>query len=150
MLVSRKQDWIVHEEQAPVVSVKSKPAVNKRLRQKGLLLVAFMVLIAMAVTVQRELIVRTGYSVVTLKSQAATMEKENEQLRLEIAKLKSQQRIKAIATNQLGMVAPQTLLYASAADGKTASVHAKPEERAVSFKAISVAKVGGAETDKGR
>ena len=150
MLVSRKQDWIVHEEQAPVVSVKSKPAVNKRLRQKGLLLVAFMVLIAMAVTAQRELIVRTGYSVVTLKSQAATMEKENEQLRLEIAKLKSQQRIKAIATNQLGMVAPQALLYASAGDGKTANMQVKAEEKNIFAKVIAVAKAGGAETDKGR
>ena len=41
------------------------------------------------------------------------LEKENEQLQLEIAQLKAPQRIQAVATRELGMVTPQNLYCVS-------------------------------------
>lgn len=151
MLVARKQDWRVHEEQTREVSARQKPAINNNLRKKCLFLVSLMVLFAMVITVQQEMIVRSGYDLVKLKSQAASVQKENELLRLEIAKLKTQHRIKEIAINQLGMVEPQSMLYASAANAKSDNpLEPGRSEKMVSERLLSVAKAGVAEANKGR
>lgn len=151
MLVARKQDWRVHEEQSAQVSAKPTPAINNNLRKKCLLLISVMVLIAMAITVQREMIVRSGYDLVSLKSQSAVIQKENELLRLEIAKLKTQHRIKEIAKGQLGMVEPQTMLYASLPNTKSNNhMTAAGSEKTASEKLLSVVKAGVAEANKGR
>ncbi len=68
----------------------------------------------MIVTIQSEITVRAGYQLVDLKDQAAKLEKENELLRLDIARLKSPERIQQIATRDLGMVVPKNTYYASA------------------------------------
>lgn len=106
MLVSKKQEWeLYQEEPAPVITT-SKPSLNTGLRAKCLIVVVLLALIAMFVTVRSEAIIRAGYDLVQLKAQLIKAEKENELLRLEIAKLKSPQRIQAIAANELGMVVP--------------------------------------------
>lgn len=151
MIVARKQDWRVHEEQTREVSARQKPAINNKLRKKCLFLVSLMVLFAMVITIQQEMIVRSGYDLVKLKSEAASVQKENELLRLEIAKLKTQHRIKEIAINQLGMVEPQSMLYASAANVKSDKpLEPVGSEKMVSERLLSVAKAGVAEANKGR
>jgi len=113
MLVSRKQDWMVQDEiVVPSLPTKSTPKVNKSLRSKCLILAATLAVMAMAVTLQSEYIVRSGYNLVQLKAQAAKLEKENELLRLDIAKLKSPQRIQQIATSQVWLCPRQCYMPA--------------------------------------
>ncbi len=148
MLVSRKQEWDVQEEQTPSVSAQTKPAINKDLRNKCLVVVAILAAMAMAVTVQSEMIVRSGYGLVQLKAQATSLEKENEQLRLDIAKLKSPQRIQEIAISQLGMVAPQTILYANHTAKPT--ITQTGQEKSLIAQVVAALKEGIAEASKGR
>lgn len=149
MLVSRKQEWIINEERTPSVPAKVKPPINKNLRKKCLFVAAIMAIMAMLVTVQSEVIVRSGYGLVQLKEQAAALEKENELLRLEIAKLKSPQRIQDIAVNKLGMVAPQTMLYANTSNSKAQNASAG-QDKTLGSQVISVLKPATAEASKGR
>jgi len=150
MLVSRKQDWMVQDEiVVPSLPTKSTPKVNKSLRSKCLILAATLAVMAMAVTLQSEFIVRSGYTLVQLKAQAAKLEKENELLRLDIAKLKSPQRIQQIATSQLGMVMPQTVLYASSI-GQSSPEVASGQGKTITDKVVGIFKAGTAEASKGR
>lgn len=119
MLVSRKQEWLEYEQPAEVKP--QKPQVRKiaarpdaGLRRRCLQLIGLVVAVAMLIAVHSEAIIRSGYDLVEMKAQAAKLEKENEALRLDIAKLKSPQRIQQIATGELGMVLPQNAYYATA------------------------------------
>ncbi|NPV26570.1 MAG: septum formation initiator family protein [Firmicutes bacterium] len=51
--------------------------------------------------------VRLGYQVVALQNEIASIKKENAYLELEVARLKSLDRIEQVATTRLGMVKPQ-------------------------------------------
>lgn len=119
MLVNKKQDWELYEEPSTLSKTEHLPQISRlniALRVKCLVTVIIATIIAMVVTVQSESIVRTGYNLVKMKAQVAKIEKENEVLRLDIAKLKSPQRIQQIATTQLGMVVPQNIYCAATAD----------------------------------
>ncbi len=65
--------------------------------------------LAMAVTWGSAAIVKAGYDLVQARSCLTRMEKQNELLRLEMAQLKSPQRIQNIAIGQLGMIKPQAV-----------------------------------------
>jgi len=67
-------------------------------------------LLAMFVTWGSSAIVKSGYELVQARACLSKMEKQNELLRLEMAQLKSPQRIQNIAVGQLGMMKPQ-LIY---------------------------------------
>jgi cell division protein FtsL len=54
-----------------------------------------------------------GYELVAIQQQADQMEQENERLKIEIAKLKSPDRIKSIAQDQLGMSVPKQTYFSS-------------------------------------
>jgi cell division protein FtsL len=91
---------------------------------------------AMLVTMQSASIVNAGYELVQIKAQMAALEKNNDQLKLDIAKLKSPQRIQAIATQDLGMIIPKSVYYASASvlpSGKTG-----PDEQATANHTTSI------------
>jgi cell division protein FtsL len=64
-----------------------------------------------AITFQSASLIQSGYDLVQLKGQAAQLEKNNELLRLDIAKLKSPERIQQIATDQLGLVQSKNTYY---------------------------------------
>ncbi|MBP2653099.1 MAG: cell division protein FtsL family protein [Firmicutes bacterium] len=124
MLVDRKQEW---NQYSPPESPKSTSPKRRRLSKpdkgfgkKCLKLVVVAIAAAMMITVQSEAMVRAGYDLVQMKKEAAKVEKENDALRLEIAKLKSPQRIVRIASSELGMVKPQTAYFAVT---KPAEVH---------------------------
>ena len=51
---------------------------------------------------------QAGYKLTEIKAQVAVLEKENQTLRIDIAKLKSTERIEEIATHELGLVLPDT------------------------------------------
>ncbi|QJW48823.1 hypothetical protein HA075_26445 [bacterium BFN5] len=69
MLVSRKQEWDVYQEElAPVIPI-SKPSVDTALRAKCLTVVVLLAVIAMFITIRSEAIVRAGYDLVQTKAQ---------------------------------------------------------------------------------
>ncbi len=93
---------------------------SRSLRMRCLLVVLFLISFGAFVTARSATIVSEGYELVDMKSQALRLEKENEILRLEVAQLKSPQRIQAIAVSQLGMVVP-TNVYCSTANNSAGS-----------------------------
>lgn len=62
---------------------------------------------AMLVTIGSGISASRGYALVEAQRQAEALEQENERLKIDIAKLKSPERIKDIAQNQLGMEVPK-------------------------------------------
>lgn len=130
MLVNKKQDWDIYQQQE-VPSVKKhsvKPDIA--LRVKCLTTAVIAIFIAMFLTVCSEAIIRSGYELVQMKLQVIKLEKENELIKLDIAKLRSPQRIQSIATNELGMVMPQSVYYA---EGMAKSIDLKKEKGIVSM-----------------
>lgn len=125
MLVDKKEEWYVYEEVAtPQVSEKPLKAkhtarTNCALRIKCLLTVILTALFAGYFTVQSEAIIRSGYDLVKTKAELAKVERENEALRLDIAKLKAPQRIQKIAINELGMIVPKNMYSIASAKVNT-------------------------------
>ena len=117
MLVNRKQEWAYESapQWAPPPVAVTAPRPYPSRRRQFLQLILLAATLAMLITIHSEYMVRAGYDLVEMKAQAAKLEKENDLLRLEIAKLKSPQRIQQIATSQFGMVVPQNAYYATAA-----------------------------------
>ena len=65
----------------------------------------------MAVTVRSGISASRGYELVAIQQQIQQVEQENERLRIEIARLKSPQRIEQIATDELGMEVPKKMYF---------------------------------------
>jgi cell division protein FtsL len=151
MLVQKKQELYVYEQEAASPAPKIVQKADKQLRVKCLILVSMAILIAVVTTMQSAAIVQAGYDLVKVKSQVAKLEKENELLRLDIAKLKSPQRIEAIAMNELGMVIPRNAYFAVAATpsaDQSLTVPVQPES--IAEQMLSAIKVHKAEASKGR
>jgi cell division protein FtsL len=90
-----------------------KTVLDTRLRSHGQLLFLTMTVLALLVTVGSGISASRGYELVALQQQAEQKEQENERLKIEIAKLKSPDRIKAIAKDQLGMEVPRQTYFSS-------------------------------------
>lgn len=63
--------------------------------------------LAMLVTIGSGVSASRGYALVEVQRQAEALEQENERLKIDIAKLKSPERIKNIAKDQLEMEVPK-------------------------------------------
>lgn len=114
MLVNKKQEWDIYQQlEVPSVKKRCLPKLDIALRIKCLTTIILVAVAAMFVTICSESIIRAGYDLVQMKSQVAKLEKENELLQLDIAKLRAPQRIQNIASTQLGMVVPQSVYYAT-------------------------------------
>lgn len=149
MLVNKRQEWFVYEEQvAPPVETPS-PRLKRRGKLNFLSAIFIAAVMALLVTVQSAAIVQAGYDLVQMKAQLAKLEKENELLRLDIAKLKSPQRIQHIATSQLGMVVPERI-YCSANTTNTAEKAQGTTGSTVAAEIRNFFTVGRAEASKGR
>lgn len=143
MLVNRKQEWEFQEEIIePAIQTPAALQVNFNLRSKCFTIGILVAVMAMLVTVQSEMIVRSGYDLVDIKKQITQLERDNEQLRLDIAKLKSPQRIQNIADKELGMVLPQKIYRAAVAG---LSENPKTGGKAATDKYIGMLQVNGAE-----
>lgn len=131
MLVNRKQEWVefYQPEPAPQPIVPAKPRPYPSIRKQCLQLIALAAALAMLITIHSEFIVHAGYDLVEMKAQVAKMEKENDLLRLEVAKLKSPQRIQQIATSKLGMVLPQSAYFAAASKTDAAGSGGKTDDQ---------------------
>lgn len=131
MLVNRKYQSDVYEQHEVPPARRSLPKLDIALRAKCLVTIMLLAAIAVVATVRSEAIVRNGYDLVQMKSKTLSLQKENELLRLDIAKLKSPQRIQAIATTELGMVMPKGV-YCAASHVESAPVAAEKEKGLVS------------------
>lgn len=147
MLVNRKQEWVElpEPERAPLAVAVAQPRPYPSLRKQFLQLILLAAALAMLITVHSAVMVQAGYDLVEMKAQAAKLERDNELLRLEIAKLKSPQRIQQIATNQLGMVTPQNAYYATAAPSASGTVAGEKNG-----KVVGMLRINKAEASKGR
>ena len=91
--------------------IKRKPKLDHLLRSRCR--VAFLVIsvLAMLVVIRSGISASRGYTLVATQNQAQQIEMENERLRIDIAKLKSPQRIKQIASEELGMTVPKKMYF---------------------------------------
>jgi len=131
MLANRKQQNDVYQQQATPTTIRSLPKLDIVLRTKCLITVVLIAVVAIFVTVRSETIIRAGYDLVQMKSQALSLQRENQQLRLDIAKLKSPQRIQYIATAELGMVVPQNV-YRAESSPRSVQPNADKEKSLIS------------------
>lgn len=136
MLASKKQDWAVSREYALETQVRRQPrkyvCLDVELRKKCCAFVVLLLLLAGIATLQSERIVSNGYQYVQLQNELRDVEQKNEKLRVEIARLKSLERIQTIAKNDLGMNTPKQIYAASSAvrgSGKLASAVEKESPR---------------------
>lgn len=90
-----------------------KTVLDTTTRSHCQLLFLTMAVLALLVTVGSGVSASRGYELVAVQQQAEQKEQENERLRIEIAKLKSPERIKAIAQDQLGMSVPKQTYFSS-------------------------------------
>lgn len=107
----------MYEEQ-PVQPVRQnrivqKSYLNTHLRAKCLLLVWLLAVMIMAVAIRSSIIAGQGYELVQTQQQAERLEQVNEQMKIENARLKSPQRVRAIAQEKLGMSVPTKVYFAS-------------------------------------
>lgn len=104
---------IGREEPAARPVVSEKLRLNTRLRSKCLVLLAFVSALAMLLTFLNGLSASRGYDLVQAKQETIRIEAENERLRLEVAQMKTPQRIKQIAVDNLGMQVAGKVYFAS-------------------------------------
>lgn len=101
----------ISTEQTSLTLIKGKPRLNHLLRSRCRVAFIIFAVLAMAVVIRSGISASRGYALVATQNQAQQLELENERLRVEIAQLKSPQRIKQIAEEQLGMKVPQKMYF---------------------------------------
>lgn len=87
--------------------------LNVALRRQCFVLVVVISALAMLITARSSMIAARGYELGQIQQSAAMLETENAQLQIEIAKLKSPQRIKDLAAQDFGMSIPTQVYFAS-------------------------------------
>ncbi|CQR71298.1 Cell division protein FtsL [Sporomusa ovata DSM 2662] len=152
MLVHKKQEIPVCEQETALPTPKMVRKADKQLRAKCLMLVILAAVMAAVTTIQSAAIIQAGYDLVRVKSQVAKIEKENELLRLDIAKLKSPQRIEEYATKNLGMVVPKNAYFATTVMPESSHSQSTPVDSndGIADKVLSAIKVHTVEASKGR
>jgi cell division protein FtsL len=87
---------------------RARTRLSGRSRQKILLLglVLLAIILAFGKTFLAVQIVIKGYELDALKGEITTMQRDNERLQLEVARLKAPERVAQVATTRLGMVEP--------------------------------------------
>ena len=120
MAQALRKVWVEEPEKQPVVrrSRRRRPVqavrayVDTDLRFKALVLFVLFAVTATVTLVRSEVSAMRGYELVQLRQQAIQLEQENKNLELVIAEMKAPQRIKDLATNELGMVVPKEFYFA--------------------------------------
>ncbi len=86
--------------------------LDTELRSKILILCMLFAVTATVTLIRSEVSAMRGYELVQIQREAAQLERENKDIELKIAQLKAPQRIKELATNELGMVVPKEVYFA--------------------------------------
>jgi len=117
LIIKRKAKPINNPEQrensseASLTLIKGQPRLNHLLRSRCRIAFIVFAILAMAVVIRSGISASRGYALVATQNQAQQLELENERLRVEIAQLKSPQRIKQIAEEELGMKVPRKMYF---------------------------------------
>lgn len=91
----------------------ARPRINADLRNRAAILALAVTVAVSVITVRSGISATRGYELVQMQRAAAQLERENQQLEIDIARLKAPQRIRDIATNELGMIVPQDVYFAA-------------------------------------
>ena len=115
MLAQRK---IVYDEsQKNYKQMKTKKLVNVNVNNalRSRCIILFVVVIALAgfFILRSGVAASNAYYLNQLKNQSTVLEAENSRLHLEIAHLKSPERIQSIATQELGMIVPDKFFFST-------------------------------------
>jgi cell division protein FtsL len=87
---------------------RSHQGVSKAVQKiKALALVLLALMLCFSMTFLAIMNVMKGYQITSIKQEINTLQRENERLQLEVARLRAPERIAAVATDQLGMAEPQ-------------------------------------------
>ena len=98
-------------KEAELTLINGRPRLNHLLRSRCRVAFTVFAILAMAVVIRSGISASRGYALVATQNQAQQLELENERLRVEIAQLKSPQRIKQIAEDELGMIVPRKMYF---------------------------------------
>lgn len=106
-----RQITIPQQKQAR--NVRQRPQVNGALRSTCLVL--FIITAAMTIffLIRSGMAAERAYALNQIKSKASVLESENARLHLDIAQLKSPERIRAIAVQDLGMIMPDKFFFST-------------------------------------
>ena len=105
--IEEEQQLLRQEPKEPLL----KTVLDTSTRSHAQLLFLTMAVLALLVTVGSGVSASRGYALIEVQRQAEQLEQENERLKIDIAKLKSPDRIKSIATDQLGMEVPKRTYF---------------------------------------
>lgn len=86
-------------------SYRGKSSARQKLKILALVLLAL--LLCFGMTFMTVVNVLMGYKITSIKQEINSLQRENERLQLEVARLRAPERIAAVATEQLGMAEPQ-------------------------------------------
>ena len=101
-----------HErEQRTLKLIRNRTKLDRNLRSHCQIAFIIISILAMLVVIRSGISASRGYALVATQNQAQQLEQDNERLRIEIAKLKSPERIKQIAEDDLGMVVPKKMYF---------------------------------------
>lgn len=98
-------------EKPYVVRTGLRGTLDRPMRSKFRTAFLLFTVLAMAVTIRSGISASRGYVLVNTQQQAQAIEQENARLRIEIAHLKSPQRIRDIAVKELGMEEPTKVYF---------------------------------------
>jgi len=103
-------------EVVPVQRAVGRPPLASPVSRRALFLplILLAALVSLLYLSQTSDVATTGYDIADLQSQKATLEMENEQLRLQIAQLESLDRVDQAATTRLHMGPPRQAVYVTA------------------------------------
>ena len=116
MLARREIDWREYDKSEEVAATQRipEPKLNTTMRRHCLALAVVLTLFAAVMTARSDTLNQMGSDLVNLKEMESAMMCSNENLQVEIAQLQSLERIKGIATQQLGMKQPTAQWYVKA------------------------------------
>ena len=134
MLAKREIDWREYGRPEEITEPQRipEPKLNTTMRRHCLALAVVLTLFAAVMTARSDTLNQTGSDLVNLKEKESAMICSNENLQVEIAQLQSLERIKGIATQQLGMKQPTAQWYVKAAVSPEKS--GSPSTNAVALK----------------
>ena len=98
-------------QEASLKVIDGRPRLNHLLRSRCRVAFILFAILSMLVVIRSGICASRGYALVATQNQAQQLELENERLRVEIAQLKSPQRIKQIAEDELGMTIPPKIYF---------------------------------------
>ena len=111
---SVQQSYTTNNVKRKIKLVKKAPQnLNNQLRNICLLMFCIISVLAGFFIYRNGVATSSAYNLNQVKKQAATLEAQNARLHLDIAQLKSPERIQSIATYELGMILPDKFFFST-------------------------------------